>query len=455
MSNIAEEISRMKNEIDLVRSKRHDRLKDLDLFILDNSIRESTVGQLRSHTLADKIQIYEQVKECGIKDIIVASFTRLKGVDDDFCQYLIDQQEDLSRLYSFSEVTEGVVDGAYDTKTVPISLRKNKHFSLRNVFFEADLASKKCKWEEKFTTHDMCELLLKWIKWVHENIHKDARVLLNIRDLPHAMTVAPTRVLKVVQFLAQLPPELNMFALCFEDPLGEYLPEEMEAWTSSLRMTMDQNSWESGLLLAHIHEKWGLHMSSQLNCLCRGANGVWASLCEEGGAMGHASSSVTLMNLVRLGNTKVLQKYNCTKVRNAAKRITQITTGRDPHPKQIIYGEQALDLVFEVLGAGNFNLASFFGEECPSRITTDATASMIKNRLVSLFGSDPQFTEEIAMKMKEKMFEDLRLGKKEEYMSKVGISILFAHSGGKLTAVMADTILKASLKQPNGTIDGL
>ena len=445
----------MKNEIDLVRSKRHDRLKDLDLFILDNSIRESTVGQLRSHTLADKIQIYEQVKECGIKDIIVASFTYLKGVDDDFCQYLIDQQEDLSRLYSFSEVTEGVVDGAYDTKTVPISLRKNKHFGLRNVFFEADLANKKCKWEEKFTTHDMCELLLKWIKWVHENIHKDARVLLNIRDLPHAMTVAPTRVLKVVQFLAQLPPELKMFALCFEDPLGEYLPEEMEAWTSSLRTTMDQNSWESGLLLAHIHEKWGLHMSSQLNCLCRGANGVWASLCEEGGAMGHASSSVTLMNLVRLGNTKVLQKYNCTKVRNAAKRITQITTGRDPHPKQIIYGEQALDLVFEVLGAGNFNLASFFGEESPSRITTDATASMIKNRLVSLFGSDPQFTEEIAMKMKEKMFEDLRLGKKEEYMSKVGISILFARSGGKLTAVMADTILKASLKQPNSTIDGL
>ena len=66
--------------------------------------------------------------------------------------------------------------------------------------------------------------------------------------------------------------------------------------------------------------------------------------------MGHACSSVTLMNLVRLGNKKVLQKYNCTNVRNAAKKITQITTGRDPHPKQVIYGEQALDLVFGALG---------------------------------------------------------------------------------------------------------
>ena len=59
-------------------------LKNLDLFILDNSVRESTVGQLRSHTLQDKIQIYEQVKECGIEDIIVASFTDMKRVDDDF-----------------------------------------------------------------------------------------------------------------------------------------------------------------------------------------------------------------------------------------------------------------------------------------------------------------------------------------------------------------------------------
>ena len=139
------------------------------------------------------------------------------------------------------------------------------------------------------------------------------------------MTIAPARVLKVVQFLAQLPGDLKMFALCFEDPLGEHLPEELEVWIASLRRTMNSSGWENGKLLVHIHEKWGLQMASQLNCLCSGSDGVWASLCEEGGAMGHACSSVTLINLVRFGNKKVLQKYNCTKVRNAAKKITQIT----------------------------------------------------------------------------------------------------------------------------------
>ena len=37
------------------------RLRDLDLFVLDNSIRESTVGALRGHTIQNKHDIYKQV----------------------------------------------------------------------------------------------------------------------------------------------------------------------------------------------------------------------------------------------------------------------------------------------------------------------------------------------------------------------------------------------------------
>ena len=44
----------------------HDRtevLKNLDLFVLDNSLRETTVGQLRGHTLENKRTIFDQVSE--------------------------------------------------------------------------------------------------------------------------------------------------------------------------------------------------------------------------------------------------------------------------------------------------------------------------------------------------------------------------------------------------------
>ena len=36
----------------------------------------------------------------------------------------------------------------------------------------------------------------------------------------------------------------------------------------------------------HIHEEFGLETASQLECLSAGANGVWASLCEDGALVG-------------------------------------------------------------------------------------------------------------------------------------------------------------------------
>jgi pyruvate/oxaloacetate carboxyltransferase len=93
--------------------------------------------------------------------------------------------------------------------------------------------------------------------------------------------------------------------------------EELEAWTGSLRRVMDNNGWIDGKLLVHIHQKWDLQTASQLDCLGAGADGVWTSLCEEGGTVGHACFSVTMMNLVRLG----IQRFcRDTTVRSYAKQ---------------------------------------------------------------------------------------------------------------------------------------
>ena len=449
---IEEEITRMHAHIDEVGVQKRERLRTMDFFCLDNSIRESTVGQLRSHTLQDKIKIFDHVKKAGMTDIIVASFAHMTRVDDDFCQYLVERGEDRSGLYSFSEVTEGLKNGRYDTETVPISMRKNKKYGLANTFFEMDLADPSCEWGTKFTIQEMCQLVLKWIKWVKTEISEDARILINLRDLPVAITEAPERVLEFVTFLAKLPPQHRMFALAFEDPFGEYLPEELEAWTACLRRTMDSNGWSSGKLLVHIHQKWDLQTASQLDCLSAGADGVWASLCEEGAALGHACSTVTMMNLIRMENEKVQKKYNCKYLRTAAYEITKITTGKEPHPKQPIYGARAADLVFGFLGIGDFDVAEFFGVEAPNRITSLATPDMIKDRLVNLFGENPQFNDKIAQKMKENILLDLRSGRKEEYNSKFGLIMLFDRSGGSLTEEMSDVIAKEKIASPKHQI---
>uniref|UniRef100_A0A1X7TDN2 EF-hand domain-containing protein n=1 Tax=Amphimedon queenslandica TaxID=400682 RepID=A0A1X7TDN2_AMPQE len=366
--DLMQEVATIKAHIEQVRVQKRERLRTMDFFCLDNSIRESTVGQLRSHTLQNKIDIYNHVKKCGIKDVIVASFANMKRVDDVFVKWLKDQGEDFTDFVSFSEVTEGVVNGVYDSKKVPVGLRKNKRFGLLNNFFEFDLADSNCEWGTKFTVDDMCQLLKLRIDQVRE-FAPNGKILLNFRDFPIAMTKYPDRVLYIVRYLSRLPEGSRMFALCFEDPLGEYLPEELEAWTASMR-----------------------------------------------------------------------------RLRKAAIAVTKLTTGKMPHPKQVVYGERSIDLVFGFLGVGDFDLAEFFGVEAPNRITTLATTEMLSDRLINVFGDDPQFTDQkILQEMKEQMLADLRKGRKEEYHSPAGIVLLFDRSGGKLTPAMADVIAKQKL----------
>ena len=60
-SVVKEETRRITLEVNQYRAEKMGRLKNLDLFILDNSIRESTVGQLRSHTVENKKAIFAEV----------------------------------------------------------------------------------------------------------------------------------------------------------------------------------------------------------------------------------------------------------------------------------------------------------------------------------------------------------------------------------------------------------
>ena len=126
----------------------------------------------------------------------------------------------------------------------------------------------------------------------------------------------------------------------------------------------------------------------------------------------------------------MLEKYNCTEVRKAAIEVTRLTTGKMPHPKQVVYGERALDLTLGFIGVGKFNLGDFFGEPTVNRITTLASKEMIRDRLVNLFGQRDEFTLDIAAKMKLQMIKDLKKNIKDEYMSRYGIIMLFTRSGG-------------------------
>ena len=58
--NFKRVIRRMNKDVDEELDKRR-VLSKMKLFVLDNSLRESTVGQLRGHTSENKWKIYVQV----------------------------------------------------------------------------------------------------------------------------------------------------------------------------------------------------------------------------------------------------------------------------------------------------------------------------------------------------------------------------------------------------------
>ena len=438
------EFSDLFREIEAEKSTNaevRDTLKDLDLFVLDNSLRESTVGQIKGHTLSNKLGILDEVKKCRFEHIIVSAFSHVPRVDDDFVTELKEKKHDVNNFYAFTEIGEG--EGL---KEFPIGLKKMEESKLKNPIIEIDLAQS----TDDDYAQKICNLLELRFQHIRKVLSPDAKIFVNLRDLPFAMIKYPCRVFKVVQFLGSM--QEKPFGLMYEEPTGAFMPEEVSGWTKALRRLMDKCDWK-GRLLAHIHKKWGLAEAIQLKCLASGADGIWASICEEGAALGHACSAVTIMNLIRLGNEKVQKKYNCTYLREAAIQVTKHTTDTAPHPKQIIYGKRALDLTFDfggiAGGKSGFDLAKFFGVKAPKRITTLATPEMVRDRLVDLFGKNEQFTLDMAKKMLAQMHADLsKENRKEEYMSLVGLALLFDRSGGQQTEEMSEAIEKEEIVHP-------
>jgi len=223
----------------------------------------------------------------------------------------------------------------------------------------------------------------------------------------------------------------------------------MIVWTSAVRKEMKRCGWHDGHLIVHVHDQFGMKDVVQLECLANGATGIWAGLCEEGAAMGHASSCLTIINLARIGNKKVMKKFNTEHLRTASRNVTMATTGSWPHPKQPVCGDRALDVVFTLTyltrnlqDEDDFSLTDFLGEEPIIRISNMTNPAMFLERLQNLFGTaNPHFTIEIAKEMQKQMLEDLNAGVKEEYMSRAGMAMLYDRAGGKLTENMMDVIL--------------
>ena len=250
-----------------------------------------------------------------------------------------------------------------------------KKYKLINPILEVDLANP--SYHESINN-----IVLNFVYWTRENLSASSKIFINLRDFLIAMEDYLERVSGLISSISTLAHK--PFGLLFEDPTGKYLGDELADMTKKLRQMMNLHEWNRGHLFAHIHEKWGLADSIQLESLINGADGIWASLTNIGAAYGHASSTITLMNLIRLGNEKVMERYNGKALRHAANRVQEITTGKPAPEMQAVFGSKVLDAVFDWNGIaggyvkGEMDLAEFFDEPPNIRISTTAGKNLLK-----------------------------------------------------------------------------
>jgi hypothetical protein len=161
------------SSLNCINHQKRERLREMKVFVLDNSLRESTVGQVVGHSLDDKFKILDEITKCGFHDQIMGAFSQLRRVDDAFCQKLAERSTD-ARLhkYAFTEDSDTTVNGEmlFGQDHIPIGLQKMKKYKIPSAIIEVDVADEGVDWEGKFPVSKFMEMITFLLKWTHTHL---------------------------------------------------------------------------------------------------------------------------------------------------------------------------------------------------------------------------------------------------------------------------------------------
>ena len=124
-------------------SKRDARLRRLTAmrpFILDNSLRETSVAQERGHTFEDKDAILEAVMRTGMEDVLVGAFGDLGNVDEEWLAVLKQRNEILPTFTVFSNLFDLDFEEKPLFAKTPAGIDAAIKYGVQNIVIEVDLA---------------------------------------------------------------------------------------------------------------------------------------------------------------------------------------------------------------------------------------------------------------------------------------------------------------------------
>jgi hypothetical protein len=392
-----------------------ERLRSIDPYLIDLSLRENPVGSGIGHTLEDKLRILPQLREFGMRNIHLGSLDYSipdePEVDDDFMAWLRDHDVDMNGCFAFTDI--GAVDAAGQFQPSP-SLLKLQAYKVPNTLHEIYLSD--AGMEGQYDFEQLCRDLVASIRWIHANIVGDhggaPRILVNIVDGRDAFAENIERTCAMLALLAGEAVE----GVSIEDDRGTYLPFQVGTYVAIARRFLPPPK----KLLVHVHAGAGYENASAMEALLRGADGVWGGLPKQAAIIGHASLGELIANLVRVGNPH-MQQYRVDRLRPLTTALQELDSGK-PVPDDVpVLGRNAyrLTLGFFRQQQGRFmdlapeTIGGHYGYRiCP--VVSDQP--VIAGRLAEVTGKPvAAFEPDVLEQMIRLMRRDLRAGLRIAY----------------------------------------
>ncbi|MBN8771401.1 MAG: homocitrate synthase [Thiobacillus sp.] len=406
-----------------------DRLRSMQPYLIDLSLRENPVGARIGQTLADKLAILPRLREFGFRNILLGTLDYAMPdepeVDDDFMMHLRDHQLDMNGCFAFTDIGIAAADGTF---TPSPSQRKLQAYGVPNTLHEIYLS--KAGMAGQYDLETLRRSLPASIAWLNANIRGDdggqPRILINIVDGCDAFAEDPDTACSILSLLAEQAIE----GISIEDDRGTYLPFQVGAFVAVARSFLPPPL----KLLVHMHAGGGFENASVIEALLNGADGAWGGLPKRAAIIGHASLGELIANLVRVGNPHMQASYRLDQLLQLATRL-QVLDEEEPVPDDLpILGNNAyrLPLSFFRQQAGRFmDLppeaigGAYRYRICP--VVSDA--AVIAGRLAEVTGQAAEsFPEAVLNRMIRLMRRDLRAGKRIAYDEPAQLLQLFARA---------------------------
>jgi len=285
-----------------------DKLRAIEPYLIDLSLRENPVGSNVGQTLRDKLAMLPKLRAFGFQNISLGTLDYAipdeLEVDDDFMMHLRDNHVDMTGCFAFTALGIAAADGRF---TPDPSQLKLQAYGVPNTVHEIYLSKQGMQGQYDFET--LRRSLPASIRWLHDNLRGDhggpPRILINIVDGCDAFSGNLEQTCDILALLAQLPIE----GITFEDDRGTFLPFQVGAYVSIARSLLPPPL----KILVHIHGGGGFENASVIEALLHGADGIWGGLPKRAAIIGHASIGELLANLARIGNPHV-QRYRMSEL---------------------------------------------------------------------------------------------------------------------------------------------